>query len=74
MKEKLIEFLRYAPRFAIPNPDLSGWRLQSGEFVCAHCAARLMARGCFPDGVDHPASPVWKDESSYEVCLLIEAH
>ena len=70
MKEQLIEFLRYAPRFAIPNPDLAGWRLSSGEFVCANCAARLMARGCW----NQKASPVWKDESSHEECLLSEAH
>lgn len=30
-------------------PDLLGWLDPSGCFICAHCAGRIMARGCSLD-------------------------
>ena len=71
MKNKLLHFLEHSPRSAIMNPDLLGWTLESGEFICSSCAARLMARGCW----NLKASPVWTDAPKKAAeCLLIEGH
>lgn len=51
------------------NPELMGWRGPDNIFICAHCAGRILARGCnlqmiasvpqyFPKGVDTVAAPV----------------
>jgi hypothetical protein len=71
MKEELLRFLEHAPMNVLTNPELAGWRLSSGEFVCNTCVARLMARGCW----NQNASPVWNDEmESSPDCLLSEGH
>jgi hypothetical protein len=71
MKEELLELLKYSPIKAFTNPNLSGWMfLPSGEFICAVCAGRLIARGCF----DNKAIPVWKVTDESPECLLAEAH
>lgn len=57
--ELLVRFIEHAPRD--PGPlagNIRGWWLPPGEYVCAHCAGRIMARGCqLPRG----SEPAWSD-------------
>ena len=51
------EWLEHAPRD--PGPiagDLMGFVDGLGYFICARCAARIMARGCT---LQRPCNPVW---------------
>jgi len=56
----LIEILENSPREpGRVNPDLLGWRTPAGNLLCAHCAGRILARGCrLPAGT----RPIWKDQ------------
>ena len=73
--ETLRRFLEHAPKD--PGklaPALLGWTLTTnngdGEkhyFVCAHCAGRIMARGCHLPG--NP-EPVWKSTGIKETCCV----
>jgi hypothetical protein len=68
-----LEYLQRAIEGAPANPgrlasDLVGWWVaDSGLYVCARCAGRIMARGCrFPEG-----EPVWeRGVGSPGVCCL----
>ena len=61
-KERLQTMIEGAPAAVASALDLSGWRLACDDgdwFICAACAARIMARGCRLPG---KASPVWCDD------------
>ena len=68
----LKDVIEYAPTEVKMNPELHGWLVkdESTEFVCAHCAARVMARGCWKWN-GGKSSPVWADSpnlDSYKCC------
>ena len=67
----LIETLKDSPREpGRINPDLLGWRTPAGNLLCAHCAGRIMARGCrLPDG----SVPIWSD-GHFSLCGTVAAH
>jgi len=73
---RLKEVVKYAPLNPVVNPELHGWLVteDSTEFVCAHCAARVMARGCWRwngGWSSGTSSPVWSDSpnlDSYKCC------
>jgi len=49
MKKRLLKFLEGAPSEAQAVEGLIGWNIQEGGesgYVCASCAARILARGC----------------------------
>jgi len=55
-----------APTAPAANPAIRGWWLYGGNplYICAHCAARIMARGCSlgscqPVWTDQPAPSAW---------------
>jgi hypothetical protein len=54
----LIETLENSPREpGRVNPDLLGWQTPAGNLLCAHCAGRILARGCrLPAGT----RPIWQ--------------
>jgi hypothetical protein len=58
-----VDYLRLAIEYAPADPrqmaaNIVGWWTTIGNWVCAHCAGRIIARGCrFP-----PALPHWKDD------------
>lgn len=58
--ETLRDYLEYAPKtIRAGNPDLRGWWITCDDglrYLCAHCAGRIMARGCSIG----QAEPVWK--------------
>ncbi len=58
----LKEVLENAPTEVRVNPELRGWLVKDAftEYVCAKCAARAMARGCWKWN-GPKASPVWMD-------------
>lgn len=58
-----VERLRHAIEHAPQDPGkiavgLLGWNFDDGNFVCAHCAGRIMARGCRVPPNSHD---VWKN-------------
>lgn len=57
---ELQQQLEYAPR-AVPQPPegLVGWQIDD-VMVCAHCAARVIARGFF---LPSQAQPIWKPDT-----------
>ena len=66
----LIEILEHSPREpGRVNPDLLGWCTPAGTVLCAHCAGRILARGCrLPAGT----RPIWKDQDfvGCETCAV----
>jgi hypothetical protein len=70
MRASLAHQIEHAP--AGPgkvNPEIAGWDVVHGLFVCWHCAGRIMARGCRVNGW-----PVWKVEhAEHEACCLCGA-
>jgi len=68
----LKEVIEYSPLNPVVNPELHGWLVteDSTEFVCAHCASRVMARGCWRWN-GGKSSPVWADSpnlDAYKCC------
>lgn len=66
IKETVQRFLEHAPSgYVQQNPEIYGFVVQD-EFVCACCAARIMARGCWQwKGV-----PLWnKDHPQPRECV-----
>ncbi len=60
-KQATLEYLRDAIKYAPRDPgklsaELTGWEHENGTKVCAHCAGRIMARGCRFQGFE----PIWK--------------
>jgi hypothetical protein len=70
--EWLREVLEGAPTDVRINPELRGWMLkEEKEYVCARCAARAMARGCWRwNGTK--ASPVWMEQPKPAECCCCE--
>jgi hypothetical protein len=63
-------FLDGAPIMPIENPDIKGYWFEDGYYICGHCAARIMARGC---GGFTKAQPVWIDRPEpFGVCIGCE--
>ena len=54
----IIEILQYSPQEpGRVSPDLLGWETPAGNLLCAHCAGRILARGCrLPAG----SKPIWQ--------------
>lgn len=76
--EYLKSAIEYAPKKTGPiAPLLRGWWLTVNEgegevcyYVCAECAARIMARGCQLPG--NP-QPVWRDRAEpFGVCCVCQ--
>lgn len=66
-----VEYLRdaitYAPRLARSAPGLRGHWTPNGNYVCAECAGRIVARGC---GLPRDSAAVWMDSPEpYGVCV-----
>ncbi len=67
--------LEHAPKHGPAHPDnLRGHWLKGDDgqlyYVCAHCAGRMVARGC---SLGRGAIPVWKDEPEpFGVCYGCE--
>jgi hypothetical protein len=66
---ELIRALEYAPKHATTAAGLRGWWHKDREglfYICAGCAARILARGCSIG----PAEPVWRDAMEpHGVCV-----
>jgi hypothetical protein len=73
MNVDTVEYFRraieYAPREPGPMaPNLIGWTTPNGLYLCARCAARIMARGCY---LPMASEPVWKDGKQGECCCCV---
>jgi hypothetical protein len=64
-KVNIREVLENCPSDVKVNPELQGYWIDNDQFICANCAARLVARGCGNFSVKKVA--VWKDDP-YGVC------
>ena len=53
--QKLRDALENAPLIAKTNPEIAGWYGLDWQ-LCAHCAARIMARGC---ALPKPTTIIW---------------
>lgn len=67
----LIETLENSPQEpGRVSPDLLGWETPAGNLLCAHCAGRILARGCrLPAG----SKPIWSD-GQFSHCGTVAAH
>jgi hypothetical protein len=65
--------IEYAPVEAkVGAVGLVGWWTPDNVYVCASCAARMMARGCL---LLRGSTPVWKDgRQPTSGCALEEYH
>ena len=75
MFDELLDILKYAPKAPATagGGGLIAWRLPNdAQFICAHCAGRILARGCrLPEGV----TPVWDSTIlPPEPCILKAGH
>lgn len=69
--EKLLSFLEHAPEHpGRVTQELAGWLTREGNRLCAHCAGRILARGC---AIPFGAQAVWKAGDDF-ACDLWEAH
>jgi hypothetical protein len=70
--ETMNRFIEHAPQDPGPlAPTMRGWWLPAGNYLCARCAGRIIARGCaFPRN----AEPVWSDgrPEPFGVCCCCE--
>lgn len=71
-RSRIMTALEHAPKDGGKTaPGLRGWWTPAGWWICAKCAARILARGCAlpPRG----SRPVWEDEAKpYGVCVGCE--
>ena len=67
----LREAIAGAPRTTrLGAPDLRGWWVGMGWYVCAACAGRIMDRGC---ALPRPDVAVWANRPEpFGVCCLCE--
>jgi hypothetical protein len=70
MNEYLLTAIEHAPLTAKTNPELAGFA-GSDFIICAHCAARIMARGC---SLPKPNRILWKEYPPSVECDLIDFH
>lgn len=64
--ELLKRFIEHAPQNpGVLSDELAGWWTPAGNYVCARCAGRIMARGCqLPRGTE----PAWNDQPTGVCC------
>ena len=59
--------IEHAPKSAPWNPALRGWWTPMGTYICAPCAARILARGA---RLPAATAPVYCDDAEpYGVCF-----
>lgn len=69
--EYLETSLEHAPKSPGPlAPNLVGWSMDEGKLtICAHCAGRILARGCH---LPRDSEPLWHGPVAIICCLCKE--